>query len=183
MNIRQNLVVSAIVSVTVAISVGAIGLVGMNMAASGVDRVDTFADGIRNHMQADMMHDALRGDVLFALKASAQGDSAAVAETAASVVQHSNDFKSSIGANEALTLSAEIQATLEALRPRLDAYIASANDIVRKAGTDGDAAAADFQDFSQKFEALEEDMGAAGDQIQSAASTIDDRCRTAKTMA
>ena len=174
MNIRQNLVLSAAVSVVVAIAVGAIGLVGMNIAASGVDRVRTFADAIRNHMQADMMHDALRGDVLFALKASAQGDGAAVAETTAAVVQHSDAFKASIAANEVLSLSAEIKATLEGLRPRLDGYIASANDIVRMAGSDGDAASAGFQDFSQKFEALEADMAAAGDQIQSAASTIDD---------
>jgi len=173
-NIRQNLVLSALVSVAIAISVGAIGLVGMNMAASGVDRVHTFANAIRNHMQADMMHDALRGDVLLAIRAGGQGDSAALAETTAAVVEHSNDFRASIAANEALSLSADIEATLEALTPHLDAYIASANDIVRMAGTDGEAASAGFPDFGRKFEALEADMAGAGDLIQSAASAIDE---------
>ena len=174
MNIRQNLLLGALVSVAVAVTVGAVGLTGMNMAASGVDRVHTFGNAIRNHMQADMMHDALRGDVLFALRAGAQGDSGAIADATAATREHSDDFEASIAANKALSLTAEIDTTLETLRPHLDAYISSANEIVRLAGTDGTAANAAFSDFILKFEALEQDMATAGDQIQSAASAIDD---------
>ena len=169
MNIRQNLVFSALISILVTLAVGGIGLTGMNIAASGVDRVSVIADAIRHHMQADMMHDALRGDVLLGLKASAEGDIVAVTEAADLVQSHSAEFKASIDENSDLMLSEEIQQTLLALRPSLDAYIASANDIVELARTDSAAANAIFADFTSRFEALEGDMEAAGDRIQDAA--------------
>ncbi len=174
MNIRNSLIVSAVASISVAVTAGGIGLAGMNIAASGVDRVHTLADAIRNHMQADMMHDALRGDVLFALRASAQGDADALASAAAAVQEHSDEFRTSVGKNEALSLSDGVASTLKALRPHLDDYIAGANDIVRLAGTDSSSASVQFAEFARKFEALEVDMAAAGDRIQSAASQIDD---------
>ena len=93
MNIRQNLVFSALISILVTLAVGGIGLTGMNIAASGVDRVSVIADAIRHHMQADMMHDALRGDVLLGLKASAEGNIVAVTEAADLVQSHSAEFK------------------------------------------------------------------------------------------
>jgi methyl-accepting chemotaxis protein len=168
-NIRQNLAFSALISVLVTLVVGAIGLTGMTIAATGVDRVNTLADAIRNHMQADMMHDALRGDVLLGLKASAEGDGATVSAAAAEVRQHSEDFKASIGQNAQLKLSDDIEQTLLALQPRLDAYVASASAIVELARTDSAAASAGFPEFIRNFEALEADMEAAGDLIQSAA--------------
>jgi methyl-accepting chemotaxis protein len=167
-NIRQNLTFSALISVLVTLAVGAIGLTGMTIAATGVDRVSTLAAAIRNHMQADMMHDALRGDVLLGLKASAEGDGAAVSAAAAEVRQHSEDFKASIGQNAQLKLSDDIEQTLLALQPRLDAYVASASAIVQLARTDSAAASARFPEFIRNFEALEADMESAGDRIQSA---------------
>ena len=101
MNIRQNLVFSALISILVTLAVGGIGLTGMNIAASGVDRVSVIADAIRHHMQADMMHDALRGDVLLGLKASAEGDIVAVTEAADLVQGHSAEIRphaSAVGA-------------------------------------------------------------------------------------
>ena len=112
MNIRQNLVFSALISILVTLAVGGIGLTGMNIAASGVDRVSVIADSIRHHMQADMMHDALRGDVLLGLKASAEGNIVAVTEAADLVQSHSTEFKASIDENSDLMLSEEIQQTL-----------------------------------------------------------------------
>ncbi len=168
MNTRQNLTFSALISVLVTLAVGAIGLTGMTIVATGVDRVSTLAAAIRNHMQADMMHDALRGDVLLALKASAEGDGAAVSAAAAEVRQHSEDFKASIGQNAQLKLSDDIEQTLLALQPRLDAYVASASAIVQLARTDSAAASAGFPEFIRNFEALEADMESAGDRIQSA---------------
>ena len=168
MNIRQNLTFSALISVLVTLAVGAIGLTGMTIVATGVDRVSTLAAAIRNHMQADMMHDALRGDVLLGLKASAEGDGAAVSAAAAEVRQHSEDFKASIGQNAQLKLSDDIEQTLLALQPRLDAYVASASAIVQLARTDSAAASARFPEFIRNFEALEADMESAGDRIQSA---------------
>jgi methyl-accepting chemotaxis protein len=159
---------SALISVLVTLAVGAIGLTGMTIAATGVDRVSTLAAAIRNHMQADMMHDALRGDVLLGLKASAEGDGAAVSAAAAEVRQHSEDFKASIGQNAQLKLSDDIEQTLLALQPRLDAYVASASAIVQLARTDSAAASARFPEFIRNFEALEADMESAGDRIQSA---------------
>lgn len=172
MKISQRLLFAGAVSIAASIVAGGTGLIGMNVAGNSTDRVTMIAESIRHHMEGDMMHDALRGDVLLALRASAAGDTAELDAVNQEVADHANAFREAIAANEELTLPEDVRATLEAIKPNLDAYINAAKNIVATAGQDPVSANAQFPDFMTSFETLEADMGAAADEIQAAATAI-----------
>lgn len=70
------------VLVLVAVALLALGGVGYNGQRGLLDAIAAqviSSDALRNHMQADMMHDALRGDVTAALLAASTKDDKAVA--------------------------------------------------------------------------------------------------------
>jgi methyl-accepting chemotaxis protein len=172
MKISQRLLFAGAVSIAASIVAGGTGLIGMNVAGNSTDRVTMIAESIRHHMEGDMMHDALRGDVLLALRASAAGDTAELDAVNQEVADHANAFREAIAANEELTLPEDVRATLEAIKPNLDAYINAAKNIVATAGQDPVSANAQFPEFMTSFETLEVDMGAAADEIQAAATAI-----------
>lgn len=172
MKISQRLLVAGAVSIAAAIVAGGTGLFGMNLAGQSTDRVTMIADAIRHHMEGDMMHDALRGDVLLALKASAEGDSAGLDAVSGEVAAHADAFRDAVASNEELALPEDVRATLEAVKPNLDAYINAAKSIVALATRDPAEATAQFPSFMEAFETLEADMGAASDEIQASAAAI-----------
>jgi len=172
MKISQRLLLAGAVSIAASIIAGGTGLIGMNVAGDSTDRVTMIAESIRHHMEGDMMHDALRGDVLLALRASAAGDAAELDAVNQEVADHANAFREAIAANEELPLPEDVRATLEAIKPNLDAYINAAKNIVATAGQDPASANAQFPEFMTAFETLEADMGAAADEIQAAATAI-----------
>ena len=172
MTIRQRQLLTAIVSLAMVLLAGLAGVYGMHKSEQSVERVSTIAASIRNHLEADMMHDALRGDVLLALKTSAEGDVAGVEQASADMVEHSENFRARVADNMKLDLPAAARAALDALGPNLEAYIEHANKIVGLASTNPMAAKAEFPSFLETFGKLEDDMGNASDVIQKAADDI-----------
>ena len=75
------------------------------------------AQVLQRHMQADMMHDALRGDLLAALQA-APDDGAAHQAAEKDVTEHAEEFRSDIKANRAAQLPPAI-ARMTSQRARL----------------------------------------------------------------
>jgi methyl-accepting chemotaxis protein len=146
----------------------------MRKADESVERVSTIASAIRNHLESDMMHDALRGDVLLALKSSGESDVAGLQRAAVDVKDHSDNFRARIDDNKKLDLPGEARAALDALGPDIEAYIEHASKFVLLAATDPLAARADFPSFLESFETLEADMGNASDHIQQAAVAVNE---------
>src|SRR4051794_26025761 len=63
---------------------------------------------LRNQTEADMMHDALRGDVLVALRASHSSDTNALAEVAKDLAEHAATLRSKMAANQVMSFSREV---------------------------------------------------------------------------
>jgi methyl-accepting chemotaxis protein len=125
-----------------------------------------------NHADADMMHDALRGDVLEALLAAKNSSAAGVANAAKDLADHEKQFRSAIAANKALPLTTEITADLAKADSPLSAYLASARQIVALAGQDAVAAQAALPSFLEAFSALEDQMGAISKDIGEVATRV-----------
>ena len=128
--------------------------------------------GLQNHQAADMMHDALRGDVLLAKDAARKNDKAMRAAVEADLAEHSAEFREALAANEALDLPAEVKEAIVALGSPLDAYLKSAKDLVTLAGTDLAAAEAAGPDFQKAFSELETSMANASDVFSKKAEEI-----------
>jgi methyl-accepting chemotaxis protein len=125
----------------------------------------TASDILRNHMEADMMHDALRGDVLAALAASNPAYGLSSADVQADLEDHASSFAELISTNRKLVHRADLRALMDEISPALDTYIAEARAIVGAASSDPEGALAALPEFMAAFGRLETVMGEAADQI------------------
>ena len=124
----------------------------------------------RAALMADMMHDAVRGDVLAALLAD--GDSAALDQSAADLEEHKATFLAQLDAVAAAGLGAEVRSAVETVRPAVEKYVGSAAVTIDIAGSDPTAASSSYPRFSKSFEALEAELPAVADAVGARATAI-----------
>lgn len=156
---------------------GAAGVGIWSASTMNADAVDIARSGriLRNHMQADMMHDALRADVLAALHASNPAAGIKFEQVKADLAEHVSSFRNVIDENKALVNDPITQKALADVEPPLLTYIDSATNIVVAAEkTHADAMNA-LPDFMAQFSTLESAMEHAGDQIETVTASISDR--------
>ncbi|KQS72107.1 hypothetical protein ASG41_18745 [Modestobacter sp. Leaf380] len=137
------------------VGVATVGALAQAGAVEGAAAQSRAADAVRLTMQADMMHDAIRGDVLSALVARTSGDLTAAA---AALEEHSATLRSDLAAAAGSGLGAEVTRAADAVGPDVEAYVAAADDLVRTAAQDPDAALAAYPDFGRVFSRLEQSL-------------------------
>ncbi|NIR32473.1 MAG: HAMP domain-containing protein, partial [Gammaproteobacteria bacterium] len=113
-----------------------------------------------------MMHDALRGDVLAALYAGDEASESEQAEITEELRGHVEWFRSRIRANQQLDLPSDVRDALDAVTPKLDVYIKSAEKVLGLAFQDRSAGEAEFAGFMESFSALEKSMGEVSDKVE-----------------
>ncbi len=145
---------------------------GFSKVTANSNEVVVITTALRNHGEADMMHDALRADVLAALLGAKRNDPGAIADAAKELTEHEKNFRENITANQRLELPAGIKSEFDRVAPPLDAYIQTAARIVRFAATDVAAAEAEMPAFLKAFSELEDTMGAISDKIQARAVDV-----------
>jgi methyl-accepting chemotaxis protein len=79
-------------------------------------------------MQADMMHDAMRADVLASMLANNPAAGVDAPAVKADLVEHDASIREMISANKALAADDKTKTILASVEPPLLAYIASATD-------------------------------------------------------
>lgn len=130
------------------------------------------ASVIRNHLEGDMMHDALRADVFAAIFARIDGDSTSARND---VVEHSAKFQDCIRKNQSLApqvFDSEVLSAVRGVDAPLQAYIQVANALVETAREDRARAEAGIPEFLERFSALEEQMENVSDKLETAAAAI-----------
>jgi methyl-accepting chemotaxis protein len=127
------------------------------------------ASAIKNQKQADMMHDAIRSDVMAGLLALAKQDPAAVQEAKQDLLRNVDEFDASLATLKTLPLSDTVRSAVDLVMPGLNAYAQSGNQILAKALAGREPEAAELTGFQSAFEVLEQSMGDLGDQIESEA--------------
>jgi methyl-accepting chemotaxis protein len=170
--IGKRFLIAGVIAIVALAAVSVLGIWGTREAVKGTVHLNTISTAIRNHMEADMMHDALRADVLYALREGKTGNKAAQPAIAADTADHIKNFEEHIEANKELELPAEARQALDNIGPALPAYIEAAKKMTDGAFTDNYAAQRGFDDFIKVFETLEEKMGATSDAIQHSADVI-----------
>lgn len=120
-----------------------------------------------NFIEADMMHDALRGDVLKAMLVGAQLQQASSDEQRQQLMiqgdearketlEHAERFKQSLAANDKLQLAAELNTAMQQLNPLLDRYVAEAKQSVDGAIRDYPSQVNKMTEFYQAFGDVED---------------------------
>lgn len=128
----------------------------------------TVEEALRNHLEGDMMHDALRGDVLNAFVTAGRFD--VTDEQKAAVQQeleeHARQFRLLIAANAALPLDPAIQAALGKVQRPLEDYVRSAEKLVELALMDPSMAESGLDGFANSFGRLESAMAEVSASIE-----------------
>jgi methyl-accepting chemotaxis protein len=128
-------------------------------------RISEASQLLRNHMTADMMHDAIRADGLALLQASADGGHG-LAEAGKALDEHAKTLRDDIAIDKTTEASATVRQAAGAIDAEVNDYIDMAGQIRSAAQTDPAKARALMPRFIERFEALEGKMSGVSDAIE-----------------
>lgn len=158
MTIKLRLMLLIATGLITALIMSLASYLGNNQMSDAVRDNEVSMTVLRNHMEADMMHDALRADVLSAMLVGLGKSTNTKAEVTASLNEHAEHFRQVLGDNLKLPLDDTLKAALEKIKPSLDTYISASERIVALALENPEAARADLGAFNSIFSQLEEQM-------------------------
>ncbi|TAK87570.1 MAG: HAMP domain-containing protein [Aquabacterium sp.] len=171
LSIRRKLMGFSLLGFVFVVVVGVAGFVAVNRLTFATGHITNIGSALKEQMYADMMHDALRGDVLRALLAASKNDKADEKAIKEDLVEHSKGFRESMRKLDTLVIDASTTAAVAKVRPALDAYLASAEAVIGLAFTDTAAADARLPAFQAAFDKLEKEMGDLDDLLEDRART------------
>ncbi len=182
LSIRTRLFAISVFAVAMLLLIAVLAYVGLKRSNAGLDNSITATTAVLNQKQADMMHDALRADVLFAIVTGPNGPAEDRQTVTSDLADHVESFETAISQLQALSLPPEIRDKVDDVVPLLEAYVASAQEIVGLALTSTSAARARLPDFMIAFSDLEASMETLGEQIESRGSAVGIAARQASTV-
>ncbi len=159
MQFKHKLWVLGIAGVIASMLSAAVGIYGETTlgAIAALQQANTQA--LQQQMQADMMHDALRGDALQIVQVARAGDTTAMASVTTDLAEHAEVFTAAMRSNQTRELPDRVAQQVQALLPALDAYLAQARSLASAAQADPALAEASLAPFQQAYADLEEPMG------------------------
>ncbi|WAC75648.1 methyl-accepting chemotaxis protein [Roseateles sp. SL47] len=163
--IRQRMLLLSLVGLFFVLLVGGLGYAAVERMDAQAHALIRAGAALRAQVEADMMHDALRGDVYVALRSAANPQEADEQGVRAETAEHVKQFREHMAALKSLSLGTDIDASIAKTQGSLDAYINSATQMVALAFKELPAAEARLPAFSKDFKALETEMESLSDQI------------------
>ncbi|QDL53047.1 methyl-accepting chemotaxis protein [Rhodoferax aquaticus] len=173
MRLKTRLYATVLGGLGILLMVGGMGVVNTLKQADYSEQAATVTRAVRAQMQSDMMHDAIRGDVLNALRFSATSSTDATERRAiaAELDEHIKEFEGQLKELETLGF-ADVNVQLSTLTKEVQSYSASARGIVTAALDKPKAGQDAWPKFSQEFSQLEDSMGKFGDSIEAMAKRV-----------
>lgn len=170
LNIRQKFLGVSLTTSVLTIGLACGGLWSSSALIARMENNTITASALRNHLEADMMHDALRADVLAALQAAQEDRPGQREAVQADLAEHVEMFHSSLAANQALPLPEAVREALAHVDQPLKHYIEEAKAVAGLAFTDQTASLAELPAFMTSFRELEDAMSAVSDRIEASAA-------------
>jgi methyl-accepting chemotaxis protein len=152
----------AAVLIVVTVLAGAIGVWSTLTSLRAIERTSLTSQVIRDHMLADMMHEALLGDVYRALHA-AENAPGARPEIEADLDRHIQTFNEAIARNQERALPPALHDAYAQLAEPLAAYAKAASALVERASHDGRAPSFHLEAFDRAFARLETGLEAVSE--------------------
>jgi methyl-accepting chemotaxis protein len=152
--------------------IGGVGYIGIEKLDASAADMRLKNSVLRNHLTADMMHDALSSDVMGALVAKNTGDDSALADAMAARAEHADTFRQMLAANREIIRDPRLTRALEQVLPTLEAYISSAERIVDLASSDYQSAVAELPAFRAAYDRLAVDMEKLTDLIEDSVGAV-----------
>jgi len=165
LSIRQLLVAYSLIAVVL---VAVVGAIGYRSTVSGSASLESVADtqmSVRRQLEADMMHDAVRGDVFSALVSARDGRTGQEQDVIKGLAEHVTRMKKSMSENAALPLGGKVAQQIAKIAPIIDSYSERAKAIIKDAFHNPAAVAQSMSAFENEFGVLEAEMEKLSDLI------------------
>ncbi|RMV14092.1 Methyl-accepting chemotaxis protein [Pseudomonas savastanoi] len=166
MSIKLRLLLLIGTSVLTALIISLVNYVGNTRTETAMIDSEVSMTALSNHLEADMMHDALRADVLSAMLVGLGKSNSTREEVQKSLDEHAAHFRAVLNDNLKLPITEAIKAELNRIKPSLDTYIASGERIVGLALDNPERAQQELGTFTSAFTQLEEQMSSLSDLIK-----------------
>ena len=133
----------------------------------------TMMTSLRTHMTADMLHDGLRGVVFRAIYAGITYNADGVAEAGIEIADYGARMREAVAMQSTLDLPQTVTEALAPVMPPLEAYIQSAEQVVKAVGEGNlGGAKASLPAFDEAFKALEGNLSGVSDAIEAANAAV-----------
>jgi methyl-accepting chemotaxis protein len=166
LTIRQRLLMMNLATLLFVSLVGLLGYYAVHVLDTSMDAISTNGTAMKDQLQADQAHDALRADVLAARLAAEKNDAAEIKQVRQDTAEHIALFRKLIKEMDAAGADTEVRRAMDKVRPDVDRYLKSAGDMVELSLSNPAAAQAKFADFMDSFHVLEKSMAALSDLIE-----------------
>ena len=173
MKLRQQILLLGMVGILMAGLVGAIGLFNAGRLAHAIDNSADMGRAMQNSQEADMLHDAVRSDVLMAMLSAISGNASQLNAAQADLKEHTQDFNKLMANLQGIDTIPELKTTLATTLPVVKRYVEAAENIQKLSMSDLGAAQAAMPEFQQIFKELEIQMSRQATVISAHSKTSD----------
>jgi methyl-accepting chemotaxis protein len=165
-SVRQKLLFNALFGIALMLVIGAAGYFGVHRVDDAMNQIVGNSKALRHQMFADMMHEGLKADVYEAMAIAAHASQKERDKMIADTREHSGEFRKAIDTLAASDIADEIKRDIARIRPVLDRYVVSANEIVGLAFSEPAQAQAKIPQFNEAFAKVEREMEMLSDHIE-----------------
>lgn len=158
MNLRTKFTIIGVSVATLVLGLFASSMWSTSKNMNHLEVMKHISEITHRHMEADMMHDAIRGDVLKASIAYKEGDQAGVEDAKNALNEHYKIFRESLEENNKTDIPEELKSEFSAALDDVEKYYKAANAIISNNATDRSA-------FERQFSDMEESMSSISDKI------------------
>ncbi len=164
--IREKLIGLSLCGIGLAVGIGVSGYWGLSRVDSQMDGIVVSASVMRSQLEADMMHDAVFGNVLSAIIAAEEEDSHQKEDVLGALAENSRVFRDRLGEIRQNATGSELKQAIEETLPVLNQYINEADKISLLAFSDRTAALSRLPEFNTDYEHLAVSMERLSDLIE-----------------
>ena len=171
LTISQILMAMTVLALLSMLLLSFVGLRNVQQLNEGIIFVADTGQAVRRQMDADMMHDAIRSDVLGIVLASRDGQVEKMKEIQDELGDHIDRFNKNIADNAQAKLSKSVSSQTETIIPVVNSYTQQAQAVVLAAIQNDHVETNAMVAFGHEFETLEVEMEKLADLIQKDADT------------
>jgi len=165
MKLKHQIIALGLVGILASGLVGGIGLLQTARLSAAIDESESMSSALQSSQEADMMHDAIRGDVLLLVQGASTQNADQMAEASKGLTEHAAIFNEALQALEKQPLPEDAKTLLQATKPMVQDYIQAGKQAQQLAAQDLVAAGASIDSFQEAFNKLEKQMAQQSDAI------------------
>ncbi|MDP4077671.1 methyl-accepting chemotaxis protein [Acidovorax sp. A1169] len=166
MKLQSQIIAFGLAGAVLTALAGGIGLMASGTLGDSINEAIGAGDALQTSQQADMMHDAIRGDAQLALLGAYEKNPERIDQGAAGLVRHAQTFNQAIADLAGMPLPAESLAKLAAVKPLIQKYIDTADAVIKTSRSDADTAQKQMPALQAAFTELEGRMSELSESIE-----------------